>query len=307
MNAEKTGDLIAKLRKEKGWTQKELAEALQITDKAVSKWERGKSMPDLWIMQSICQVFEISITELLTGKKGEPDETAGATLLVELVDREKRKKLRRINFYFGGGSLILIGLLFYEGIWRNTLGHAPMAGLAELLFLAGLGLALLVAGFYENNRDGRKKTFSRAEIEVLTGKGENRRMKSAEELLQFARKSQRAELGQYRKAFETIAENLREEEYGLFSLVGESYTVNDSPGPWHIALAVTNERILLSGETVSGRMFTRYTLDVFCREEIRLVYREGRKLIFDLSGVSLKIEGEDVDKAAIGLMEMLKR
>ena len=46
MNTENIGKLIRELRKEKGWTQRELASKLHVTDKAVSKWERGKSLPD---------------------------------------------------------------------------------------------------------------------------------------------------------------------------------------------------------------------------------------------------------------------
>lgn len=53
MDTEKTGMLIKALRKEKGLTQKDLALALHVTDKAVSKWETGKSMPDLALMPDI--------------------------------------------------------------------------------------------------------------------------------------------------------------------------------------------------------------------------------------------------------------
>ena len=62
----KTGKFIAQLRKEKGLTQKELADSLGISDKAVSKWETENGMPDVSLMQSICEIFDININELLS-------------------------------------------------------------------------------------------------------------------------------------------------------------------------------------------------------------------------------------------------
>ena len=68
MNQEKIGKFIAKLRKEKGFTQKELAEKLNITDKAVSKWENGKSLPDILIIPNLCKELEITVNDLLNGE-----------------------------------------------------------------------------------------------------------------------------------------------------------------------------------------------------------------------------------------------
>ena len=62
----KIGKFIAAKRKEKSITQAEVAESLGITDRAVSKWERGLSLPDASIMLNLCRILGISITELLT-------------------------------------------------------------------------------------------------------------------------------------------------------------------------------------------------------------------------------------------------
>lgn len=67
MNQEKIGAFIAKCRKEKSLTQAQLAEKLGITDKAISKWERGKSMPDLSLFAQICELLGITLNELLFG------------------------------------------------------------------------------------------------------------------------------------------------------------------------------------------------------------------------------------------------
>lgn len=64
----KIGKYIAYKRKQKGLTQKELAEILSITDKAISKWERGTNLPDVTILPEIAKIFEISIDELLNGE-----------------------------------------------------------------------------------------------------------------------------------------------------------------------------------------------------------------------------------------------
>ena len=68
MNQEKIGRFIASCRKECGYTQVSLGEKLGITDRAVSKWETGKSIPDASIMLELCNLLKISVNELLTGE-----------------------------------------------------------------------------------------------------------------------------------------------------------------------------------------------------------------------------------------------
>ena len=68
MDQIKIGKFIASCRKEKGMTQADLAEKLGITDRAVSKWETGKSMPDSGIMLELCDLLEINVNELLSGE-----------------------------------------------------------------------------------------------------------------------------------------------------------------------------------------------------------------------------------------------
>ena len=70
MDNTKFGKFIAELRKEKNMTQKQLAEKLNLTDKAISKWERGLSFPDITILNPLADVLEINISELLNCEKG---------------------------------------------------------------------------------------------------------------------------------------------------------------------------------------------------------------------------------------------
>ena len=68
MDNKKFGEFIAQLRKEKHLTQKELAERLFISDKAVSKWERGLSMPNVSMLIPIAEALGVTVTELLRGE-----------------------------------------------------------------------------------------------------------------------------------------------------------------------------------------------------------------------------------------------
>lgn len=68
MNQVKIGKFIAECRKKNGLTQMQLAEKLNITDRAVSKWENGKAMPDSSIMLALCDELKISVNDLLSGE-----------------------------------------------------------------------------------------------------------------------------------------------------------------------------------------------------------------------------------------------
>lgn len=68
MDQQKIGKFIAQRRKQVGLTQAQLAEHLSITDRAVSKWETGKALPDTSIMLELCQILDITVNDLLTGE-----------------------------------------------------------------------------------------------------------------------------------------------------------------------------------------------------------------------------------------------
>ena len=78
---------LAKARKEKGFTQSSLAEKLNITDRAVSKWENGKALPDSAIMLELCSILGITVNELLSGEKIDKSEEDKNTqmLLLEMA------------------------------------------------------------------------------------------------------------------------------------------------------------------------------------------------------------------------------
>ena len=69
IDKEKFGTFLSQLRREKGMTQKDLAEKLFVSDKAVSKWERGLSLPDVALLQPLADLMGVTISELLSGQR----------------------------------------------------------------------------------------------------------------------------------------------------------------------------------------------------------------------------------------------
>lgn len=81
MNQHNTGAAIRRLRKKKEMTQRELAAALNISDKTVSKWETGKGMPDIGLLTPLAELLEVSVAELLTGSSGSINSNRSANML----------------------------------------------------------------------------------------------------------------------------------------------------------------------------------------------------------------------------------
>ena len=96
MNTQDFGKFIAELRKEKGMTQLQLAEKLNVTDKAVSRWETGKNFPDIEIFEDLSKILEISVSELLEGKKIEKEELITVSeehVVKQIKENKKHKKI----------------------------------------------------------------------------------------------------------------------------------------------------------------------------------------------------------------------
>ena len=81
------GEIISTLRREKGMTQKELADMLNITDKAVSKWETGMACPDTHIIPRVAEILGISVEELMNAKAVPANGHKGAEYLVDIILR----------------------------------------------------------------------------------------------------------------------------------------------------------------------------------------------------------------------------
>lgn len=85
MTIKSMGDIICALRKEKGMTQKDLADMLNITDKAVSKWERNIAFPDTATIPKIAEIFGVSVEELMNAKSIPENRRKGAPYLLNII------------------------------------------------------------------------------------------------------------------------------------------------------------------------------------------------------------------------------
>lgn len=129
MDQVKIGKFIAECRKGKGLTQMNLADKLGITDKAISKWERGIAMPDSSIMLLLCDILGISVNELLSGEKIEMENSVqkNEELLIEMTkELEKKNKtiwssmwtimIISMTALFAG--IFVAAFLIPEGVWQ---------------------------------------------------------------------------------------------------------------------------------------------------------------------------------------------
>lgn len=113
MNQTEIGKFIARCRKEKNLTQAQLAEKLNITDRAISKWETGKSMPDSSIMLELCEILGITVNELLCGARagmeGFEKKTDENFLALKRKDETHRKSNGIFSLLFS--VTLLLGIL----------------------------------------------------------------------------------------------------------------------------------------------------------------------------------------------------
>ena len=121
MNQEKIGKFIAECRKKKNLTQAQLAEKLNITDRAISKWETGKGMPDSSIMLDLCKKLDITVNELLSGEVIEMENynlKAEENLLrMKKQKEEADKRLLTIEIVIG----VLMSVVFFALIFIASL------------------------------------------------------------------------------------------------------------------------------------------------------------------------------------------
>jgi len=120
MDQKEIGRLVAKLRKEKQMTQMELANKLGVTDRAVSKWENGRGMPDLSLLNPLCDELGISMNELLNGKKVENDDQNETSVSEQVLagfrsqlkqEEEKKAKKKIVSWVFITAAVLAVAIL----------------------------------------------------------------------------------------------------------------------------------------------------------------------------------------------------
>ncbi len=167
MDQIKIGQFIAACRKEEKLTQLQLADKLGITDKAISKWERGKAMPDSALMLELCAILNISVNDLLSGEKTNMENInrKNEQLLLDMT-KELEKKNRTIwksmwtiltvSFVGLMAGIFLAAVLIPEELWQSV----AMLGLC-VIFLIPCFYALKLevsVGAYKCRRCGGEVT-----------------------------------------------------------------------------------------------------------------------------------------------------
>lgn len=165
MDQIKIGRFIAQRRKMEKLTQMQLAEQLGITDRAVSKWETGKSMPDASIMLELCFILKISVNDLLHGEviTVEDYKKELENNLLEMV-RQKEcsdKRLLTLEIWIGVLAVVaylaLISIVVFSDMQETTQG---LIILTATVFLVLMGMILMrieqVAGYYKCGKCGHR-------------------------------------------------------------------------------------------------------------------------------------------------------
>ena len=154
MDVQRFGSFIQSCRKELGMTQGELGAKLNVTDKAISRWERGVGFPDIKLLEPLAEALQISIQELMQCEKNEPDQIAPEMTDEEMIDTQKIGKSLWLGKY--RRMLAAISFLLYA-LFRMLAGNALFYGqldwlspLVKLLFLITIG-SFLYASYQEDN------------------------------------------------------------------------------------------------------------------------------------------------------------
>lgn len=145
IDKEKFGAFVAQLRKEKGLMQKELAEKLYVSDKAVSKWERGLSVPDVGLLVPLAELLGVSVTELLEGRRIPKEEAMDSDQTEELVQRVigMTAEENRGGRAGKGPVLMLCILLGAAELWLLILLGIPWEEI-----LVSLGIVMLLMAIF---------------------------------------------------------------------------------------------------------------------------------------------------------------
>lgn len=150
MNQEKIGKFIALCRKEQKLTQEELAEKLNITYKAVSKWECGKGLPDASIMLDLCNILKINVNNLLSGEKVDNNKyvnNAEENLIILTKQIEKRKKILKIiqKLLLLFAIILFISNMIFNSIYGDDWDRSNILYLSYVLMSVNFAIAVVIS------------------------------------------------------------------------------------------------------------------------------------------------------------------
>lgn len=166
LDQKKTGMFICDMRKEKGMTQKQLADEIGVSDKAISKWENGRGMPDTSIMPDLCKVLEINVNELLSGEHLSEEAYSGKAEdnMVKLIKDNEDTKRGETKALIGTilGILLLAVFIYVITIMSGGMGlYVSFLDAPTLIAVLGMQLiALFASGQFYSFFTGLKLVFA---------------------------------------------------------------------------------------------------------------------------------------------------
>lgn len=121
MTKEQLGAFIAKNRRNQNMTQRDLAERLHITDKAVSKWERGLSYPDVTLLEPLAEVFGLGVEELVACRRAEEKQREEQSVknILEISRENRQSEQRKMMVRAALSGLVMVGLALLV-VWYST-------------------------------------------------------------------------------------------------------------------------------------------------------------------------------------------
>lgn len=167
MDQEKIGKFIKENRENNNLTQEQLASMLGLTDKSISRWEHGKTMPDISMLNPLSDILGVSVQELLNGRKMTKEELLELKGSIEKLalyesDQQIKKDIKTNKYIVLGNFILIIALL------NNTFGFLNLFISEEVIeflqgFLFSLGITLNLCGVYNNSHNisicEKKKAF----------------------------------------------------------------------------------------------------------------------------------------------------
>ena len=170
IDRERFGPFVAQLRRERGLTQKELAQLLYVSDKAVSKWERGAGMTDIYMLMPLAQALDVTVSELLEARRMEPEQAVSAREADAMVQRAiglTEAEPRRGGADRKKWGLIYAGCLLFTGLeiwllagmdWLNDMFWSSLFVLPVLSAVFGAYFCLFAAPrlpwYYDEDKIG---------------------------------------------------------------------------------------------------------------------------------------------------------
>ncbi len=165
MDQIKIGRFIAECRKSKSITQAQLAQRLNITDRAVSKWETGKSMPDSSVMLELCEILKITVNDLLSGEVVTMDNYNKEleNNLLEMVKQKEQadKRLLSLEIFIGVTVSVIFFTLIFVAAFVQMADWLKIALIAIGIVPFAIGIAYAIkieqtAGYYECQKCGHR-------------------------------------------------------------------------------------------------------------------------------------------------------